>query len=232
MNLIRKTEELRQYMLESLALAKKFGGTTLDTVTKHAYNMSVLLGKVNIWKDSGAKTFLLSKELVEAFQHTDVPLDLCPIDFNYPFDTFLIESESPMFTTKTPIGNKPVFSILYLSDKAIYQSQSHIIMKSDGTVTDGLEWNKSLTAFYPADETGVENMMIHMKDTLQIIDAVEQPKGGFGLIPLNKEDAQNMVNIFYNTIMYINDPNRNHAETELAQTRRIKDGASKKGVSM
>jgi hypothetical protein len=232
MNLIRKTEELRQYIAEALAEAKRIGGTTLEVVAKHAYNVTILLGKVHTWKDNGAKTFILSKDLVEAFQHTDVPLDLCPNDFKYPFDVFLIESESPMFVTKTPIGNRQVFSILYLSDTAVYRDHGRMLIKSDGTVTNELEWNKSLTAFYPGDGLGVENMMIHMKDSRQIIDAIEQPKVGFGLVPLDKGDAQNMVNIFYNTVMYINDPDRNRMETESTQTRKMKDGINKSKVSM
>jgi hypothetical protein len=232
MNLIRKSEELRQYMVDALTKAREIGGSTLDIVAKHAYNVTVLLGKIETWKDNGAKTFILSKDLVEAFQHTDIPMDLCPTDFYYPFDTFLIESESPMFVTSTSIGNRHVFSILYLSDNAIYQNQNRTFIKGDGTVIDKLEWNKSLTAFYPADELGVENMMIHMKNNHPIIEAVEQPKLDFGLVPLDKSDAQNMINIFYNTVMYINDPERNRAETESNHTRKIKDGHGKKSVSM
>lgn len=231
MNLIRKVEELRQYAADSLAEAKKIGGKTLDIVTKHAYNITVLLGKIGTWKQYGAKTFVLSKELVEAFQHTDIPLDLHPSEFQYPFETFLIESEFPMFTTKTPIGVKQVFSILYLSDTAVYNDSGKMLIRSDGSLTDKLEWNKSLTAFFPSEDIGVENMMIHMVDHQPILDAVEQPKRDFGLVPLDREDAQNMVNLFYNTVMYINDPDRNRTETESNHTRKIKDGCSKAGLS-
>lgn len=230
MNLIRKAEELRQYAADSLAEAKEIGGSTLELVAKHAYNITVLLGKIGTWKQNGAKTFVLSKELVEAFQHTDIPLDLHPSEFQYPFETFLIESESPMFTTHTSIGNKQVFSILYLSDAAVYRDSGKLLIKSDGSLTDKLEWNKSLTAFYPANGVGMENMMIHMKDSQPILDAVEQPKRDFGLVPLDREDAQNMINIFYNTVMYINDPDRVRAETESTHTRKIKDGCSKAGI--
>jgi hypothetical protein len=230
MNLIRKSEELRHYIAESLAEARRIGGTTLDVVSKHAYNITVLLGKIRTWRENGAKTFILTKELVEAFQHTDIPLDLYPADFQYPFDVFLVESDSPMFTTKTPIGTKQIFSILYIADTAVYRDTGKMLIKSDGTITKNLEWNKSLTAFYPADKVGVENMMIHMRDDQQIVAAVDLPKVDFGLVPLDREDAQNMVNIFYNMVLYINDPNRNRSETESAHTRKIKDGYSKKGV--
>jgi hypothetical protein len=71
-----------------------------------------------------------------------------------------------------------------------------------------------------------------MKDSRQIIEAVEQPKVGFGLVPLDKEDAQNLINIFYNTVMYINDPDRNRIETESIQARKVMDGINKKGISM
>ena len=220
MNLIRKSEELRQFAAESLAEAKKIGGTALDVVAKHCYNIAVLLGKISTWRDNGAKTFVLSRELTEAFQYTDIPMDLCPSDFRYPFDTFLVECmDSPLFTTKTPIGTKNVFSVLYLSDQAIYRDTKRILMKNNGELASKLDWNKSLTAFYPAEGgAGIENIMIHMKDRVPIIDAVNQPKLDYGLIPLDKEDAQNMVNIFYNTVLYINDPDRNRVETESART--------------
>ena len=81
MNLIRKAEELREFTATSLAEAKAIGGDTLQIVAKHAYNVTVLLGKIGSWRDNGAKTFLLSKELIEAFQHTDIPMDLYPLGF-------------------------------------------------------------------------------------------------------------------------------------------------------
>lgn len=232
MNLIRKAEELRQYLAGALVEATSIGGRTLDIVQKHAYNISVLLSKVETWKDNGAKTFVLSKELVEAFQHTDVPFSLHPSDFQYPFDTFLVESESPMFMTSTPVGNKPVFSILYQGSAAIYGGVEKLLLRSDGTIADKLEWDKSLTAFYTEGDIGLENMMIHMTDHLPIQDAADRVKTEFGLVPLEKEDIKNLINIFYNTVMYINDPERIISETEFIHTRKIKNGKNKASVTM
>ena len=64
-----------------------------------AYQIMTTQGKVQAWQEAGMKTFHLSRELVEAFQHTDIPYDAYPTEFQYPFDAFMIESDIPLFKT-------------------------------------------------------------------------------------------------------------------------------------
>ena len=95
MNLLRKIEEFRQ-ILAKIGM-KELGRTKDGFGILHSF--ATMRSKVQAWQDQGSKTFLLSKSLVEAFQNTDIPHDLYPLDFKYPFETFMIEGETPLFQT-------------------------------------------------------------------------------------------------------------------------------------
>ncbi|MBF0554291.1 MAG: hypothetical protein HQK96_06970 [Nitrospirae bacterium] len=222
-------EELKEFLNKAVEGAKKLDAEARLDVYKLAQSIVVLISKVMIWQRNGQKTFLLSKELLEAFQHTDVPLESFPSDFKYPFNVFLIESEIPMFEVKTKMGDRQVFSILYLNAELVDMSNIRFIT-DDGMQSTTLKWQKGLTAFYPADEFGVENMVIHMRDSDRIIDSLEENAVGYGMSPIDKDDLQNLVNIFYNTVMYINDPERNREETEVRCSRSTKLGSGRSSV--
>jgi len=207
MNLLRKAEELE-------AVAHTLGGDALI-----AYE---IIGRVNVWKNNGAKTFILTNDLIEAFSHTDIPMESYPTDFQYPFDTFLIEGESPLFYTKTPIGGlRGVFSVMYISDTAVYKEKDLKLITRDNKFTTKLFWSKALTGFYINILGGLEYLKLNMVDDRTIGDAAKTWAGDTNLI-CDKEDGQNLVNLFYNTLLYVNDPDRNKVETESTGSRKLK----------
>lgn len=221
MNIFKKVDELNT-ILDNLL---KTDGTS-NTVLSFSIFVLGINGKINVWKEYGAKTFVLSKDLIEAFKYTDVPLDSYPTDFQYPFPTFMIESEGgPLFTTKTPLGVREVFCILYVSDEAIYKNGKISLIKTSGEVTEKLEWSKGLTGFYTSSISGsLEYIKLHMVDHRTIKDAAES-KSPDTLLDADEDDTKNMVNLFYNAVMYINDPDRDKIETESCGSRKLKIGS-------
>jgi hypothetical protein len=64
-----------------------------------------------------------------------------------------------------------------------------------------------------------------MTDDKNIRDNLKIKKSDhIALIDLEDSDARSMLNILYNTILYVNDPNRNPVETETHGTRKMKTG--------
>jgi hypothetical protein len=221
MNIVRKMYELELLINRYLA-AKK--GMLTDTDMLYFYNVKGFESRVHIWMKEGSKTFMLTRELVEAFQHTDIPLDMYPSDFQYPFETFLIEGcDCPLFSIGVPGGSADVHAVLYTQDTVVYRDNA-MLPTVEGKRVDHLEWNRSLYGIYPGQGgIGLECMSLNMSDTARIIAAVEMTTPS-ALLPISKEEAQSLVNLFYNTVLYITDPGRDRVETESAGTRKCKTG--------
>jgi len=192
------------------------------------YYVRTLDSKVQTWAKEGENTFILSKELIEAFRHTDVSLDVTPNDFKYPFRSFVIEGEVPLFDTTTFNMEedkqvvRSVASILYISADLILESGNVSIVGIDGSIQERPDWDHSLNAFFPSGIYGMENIMLYMRGNETIQSSIDTRKGGSVILPVSKEDAHNIINIFYNSVLYINDPSRNISETEERGSRKMK----------
>lgn len=215
MNLLRKINE-------NLAIRQTLGiANTLDE-TAATYT------KIKAWEHFGCKTFVLTKELVEAFRHTDIPLKSMPNDFQYPFDTFLIESEVPLFKTDYgEDGMRDVFSILYSNIDSVikFAKMTEQVLHAKKKVS----YTGSLTAFLTLDDY-LEFIFFYFEDNKSFESMMYEDRQVRLDDRLNKRvdesDLSNTMNIFYNTLMYINDPNRIREDTEVPCTRkvRVKEG--------
>lgn len=222
MNVIRRINETVETIQKLLAV------TSHDKLAASLYyEMRTTQSKVEIWQEHGATTFILHPSLIEAFQNTDIPMEAFPEDFQYPFDSFMIESDKPLFFTSSETGTKPVHNILYVSKKAVDMATGKIVttINPDFTPAGEIQWGRAITAFFNSPIDFVECIFIYMSDDANIRDNLKIKKTEhFALTDLEDCDSRHMLNILYNTILYVNDPNRNHAETETHGTRKMKVG--------
>jgi len=169
-----------------------------------------LTTSINEWKEKGEKIFILSPELVLAFQHTDIPMTIKAGDFKYPFPSFMIESNIPLFTTNSMGEERPIYNIIHKYEI-------------------GVNWNRTLVGFIHSKMNVIDYLRIYLNDNLTIEEDSEKRINGQGMMEesVTITDFQNMNNIFFNTIMYINDPNRSIKETEVHGTRLASNGKGK-----
>jgi hypothetical protein len=183
------------------------------------------------WKGSGLKTFRLSKDLAKAFSDTDIPTNMLPTDFKYPFDSFVIECESPLFYSFHP-GLKrefPVTCMLYSSSTDMVKYNDAII-GLDGKRYSRPEWDHCLRSFFIAPD-GHASVMLTMANHKPINTAFGQDLGPDVMDCMKKGDVNDgykMCNIFFNTILYINDPTRIASETESICSHKMKVSGEKK----
>jgi len=192
-----------------------------------AWNLKSLDSKIKIWIENGEKTFILSKELIEAFLHTDIPMSMYPSDFKYPFNTFLIEGEGPLFQTDN--GTVDILSILF-THSTVAERRRTIFAGPDGKAHDRLEWDVALSAL---QDTGPGLGLDHMWLNLSNQKTVEETYGVKSMPndlrgPVQRTEAQMTINIFFNTLMYIHDETRKVEETEERRTRKMKHETGKK----
>jgi hypothetical protein len=204
-------------------------GVMKDEDLRMFYNINSIRSRYELWMNNGGKTFILTKELVEAFQHTDIPYACAPSFFKYPFPAFVIESlDVPLFHTVTPSGTAGVYALMYTGADAVYADKNCHILTVTGEKRETLDWSRSLYGFFPSSGgQALDAIMLNMSDDISIGRAasMENPIAKERLDP---DDARNMINIFFNTIMYINDPGRVVAETESRGTRKFKMGGNKR----
>lgn len=218
MNLFRKMEEA------NLAADMVLRDNAPKEATTAAYYVKNYFEYVKLWSKYGGKTFILSRDLIEAFSHTDISFDMLPSDFKYPFDSFLIEGDVPLFTTNSfeSMGNdiRPVEAILYTSAKALMTINLPIV-DLNGVSHDKLDWDHALNGFFPA-VIGASNIMLYMRNDATIRSAADLKKEGAGMVTVTNNDSQKLCNIFFNTLLYINDPTRIIAETQSTGSRKLK----------
>lgn len=192
-----------------------------------------LLAKSDFWTANGMKTFLLSKDLIEAFIHTDVSYRLCPNDFHYPFDSFVIEGETPLFYTDVqdvpdlvPDGRKitlPVYCIMFTNLKELVRNaELPIINIKDGKPAKDLGSHYSVNALFSENEFEMLEISLNLLDDQSIESCVGQVDRSYINGPAEDSDMRNMCNLFFNTVLYINDPSRNIQETQSVRSRKLK----------
>ena len=225
MNLLRKTAELAG--VAQLILRDNTASREAITSAYYAQNYYEY---VRMWSEAGGKTFILSKDLIEAFSHTDISFDMSAGDFHYPFQSFVIEGEAPLFSTNSFEGLggndiRPVEAILYTHADFLMKTKLPIV-DLQGNAHDKLDWDHALNGFFPA-AIGCSNIMLYMKNGATILSAVEKKKDGAGMVKVTNEDSQKLCNIFFNTIEYVNDPSRIREETETTGSRKMKVSGKK-----
>jgi len=219
MNFLKKINEIKFMTDEAqrLILQNPYNAAAMNMIMVTRTYMEM----VEVWKRVGMKTFRLSKELIHAFNHTDIPLDFCPNDFRYPFDSFLIEGDAPFFMTDYIGGAKPVECILYSNERFISNNTNAIMIDSRGNKVNKLLSDHSIHAFFPASREGCENIMLNLTDNMTIKSCVEAGPA-IGYYPADKSDLTGLCNILFNTVLYINDPTRIINETESRESRKVK----------
>jgi hypothetical protein len=223
MNYLRKADQtidLVNSMMKSHAV-RPGGYYVLQEII---YNLSVLRSKILIWMENGEKTFILTKELIEAFKHTDIPWSLTADNFNYPFDVFMIEGNDTLFETNF-IGHTPrkVNGILFFDNKILLNDPNVHWVGHKGEEVPKPDWNIALTGLFVNPKDGLESIMMHMRRGETIEQSAATRKPGVLILPMEEEDTKNMANIFFNTVLYINDPTRIPSDTEKHGVRSVKN---------
>jgi len=213
MNLLRRIEE-QKIFLENI-ISKN---PTASMQELYLYFLA-LRTKALTWKDAGAKCFVLSKDLIEAFSLTDIPTDLRTGDFQYPFDSFMVEGQVPLFYTRLHGSLSPIHHLLFVHKRAIIKGGPIHTIGRDRKIHEAkdLAWDTSVTGFFLLVDGGdslLENMAVHFKDHEPIEQALRTQRDGPAHVPLDDDDHRNLVNIFFNAVLFINDQTRDKKETE------------------
>ena len=160
------------------------------------------------WENYGKKSFILSKDLITAFQNTDIPTDkIIPSQLSLPFENFLVETSSiPLFNTREGVGGHiKINGERRYSDKLLPVECINLVHGKINTI---------ITAFYSLNPSLVGRIYIRIKNdsVLQTTDLSYISKCS-GLDESDPDDTQKVFNILFNTILYVNDPNRVEVET-------------------
>lgn len=223
MNIVRRIDEV-------FDLVQSNSNNLQDPLSfEFAHSVKVLHSFCHLWQDYGSKTFMLSKDLIEAFQHTDIPLELSAQDFQYPFDTFVIEGCGPLFSTNTPAGPKPVEMIMVTTSTAVEEKVTFVTY--EGKSVPKADWGVSIHGFFLNQDAGnylgikgfPEHLVFNTPWDIPLKDMLNMKKPGKLLYDLDSTDITNMINLTFNTILYINDKSRIAIETEVARVRSDKD---------
>jgi len=205
---------------------------TSDKARAVAYDYRTLHSKLSLWMSNGAKIFRLSKELIDAFSMTDIPLDIQADDFKYPFDTFIVDGEKPLYQVdirRDTITN--VHAILFTDKRVVNTDSNTLLMTPDDQIRNEIEWDISLSGLTPGSEGyALDHMWVNMRNGESVISACNQPSNREYRDTVTIPEAQKAVNIFFNTVMYINDMSRNKNETETVCKAKYKVGGGKKNT--
>jgi len=189
------------------------------------------------WKRCGSRIFILSDNLIEAFQNTNVPQKLKPKDFEYPFDSFIIEGYSkPLFTTMIGEYELPVYAILYsysrkFSEEKIVPSHMSLMSNIENLIykkklinpnTVDIGYDRSIFAFYkhPLSDT-MDRIQFDLVDNKSFEEISKFKRENLMDIMCDEDDIKNVINMFCNSILYINEPNRIISETEERKSRTV-----------
>jgi hypothetical protein len=217
MNVVKKVNEILSWLYKMEDMHKKSSGLNDFTqdqiywdINQAISNHRIIQDFAKLWLNNVAKTLVLSKDLVNAFKNTDVPMDISFKDINYPFDCFMIESSDPLFYTTSKDSNIldiPVFNICFYSSKI------------NGFPLLGNGHSCLVGYSYIKDFMGINTFSDYAGPSI---------KDTFKIHKQNEKAIKDMINIFFNTVLYINDPSRKVSETESHGTRNQSDGLGKR----
>jgi hypothetical protein len=241
MNILKKINEMNIIFDQVRNSSDLFTSDDANKVFGSIAVMSEINAAFSYWRMCGSKIFVLSETLVEAFKNTDIPMKMNSGDFHYPFDAFIVESnKTPLFTTMYGKHAAPVYTLLYVyAQKAADEAGFPVLDLSKGTLSNDtdIRHDRELFGFLPAvktennpDPTGVERLKLNLVDSVSFHEISKLKTNNPIDIACDSDDMSNLVNIFYNTIMYINDPTRSVVESEERRSRSISDGIKKGSV--
>lgn len=199
----KQSEILRPEIKE---IAPEYYNKTSGILNKLSNNANLPLSLIDMWKNNGAKTFMISHDLLAAFRYTKVSEHVSQADFRYPFDTFMIEGD-------------PLWRAPYMCSEGYREVEIHNLLFTD------IERHPALISMYP-DEDSLGFIFYSCKPTASInsqdVYTIYSDSEGN-----NKEtDKENgrlfincMFNVFYNTVLFITDPTRSSAETEIQSVK-------------
>jgi len=203
--LMEGTKKYRKMMEEKLKSPeynippqlKIFGRNTIRMLTKQ----ELIYDK---WVEYGEKTFILSSDLVEGFLNTDIPLDMKVEEFKFPFITFMIDSPVPMFSTMVGKNKYDISSII-----VVCFGQTKEISKLPKFLKWMIRWDTTVYGLYESNIDGfntLDSLHLDMKSDQGISKFSKSFKEQVGLYDLDNEDIQNLANMVFNTLLYINQP--------------------------
>ena len=188
------------------------------------YHVLIMRTKVSVWMEHGEKLFVLSNDLLEAFKHTDIPWSLCSNNFHYPFNTFMIEAQDSLFETNfTGYTPRKVRSILFIDNKILLDDPEVNWVGANGVEQKNPDWDVALTGLFTNQEGDMESLMMHLKKDQTLEESSHIRKPGAMILPMEEQDTRSMANIFFNTVLYINDPSRVVSDTEICKKRSVKN---------
>ncbi len=223
MNILRKMQELDAFVDKAASVPNK------SVMELREYReFSSLNNKLKLWEKS-QKTFLLSKDLIDAFSMTTVPLDLTPGEFKYPYDVFMISGEKPLLHASHDVmGEIPIFHILAIRGDAINSGGK--FMDPGGAVRSAVEWDLSVSGLSSRpDVYAMDHIWVNLKNDQEMRVWCNKTSSDLRSA-VSEDETQRLANIFFNTIMYINEPGRDKVFTEEPGRSRLKMGGKKKAT--
>lgn len=203
MNISRKHTEMKEYISKYIPL---LSGIPAGAIGQYIH----LSGMLDLWISSGMKTFLLDSNLVNAFKLTDIPMTTTIGNMKFPYPQFIIQSDSPLFSIKIRDLTRDIHDILFIQ------------------APSGYKWTYGIYGLYSLG-TGIESMSVRLDSNDRFINALEHTEKG--LLPLEYNEVKDLICMFINTVLYINDPDRPRKETEENRTRNTNTGSGYKTTS-
>lgn len=235
MNIFKRMEEVKVLIREMSAI-----GLHNERERNIAYDYTTMYGKLSLWVEHDSKTFRLSKELIDMFTLTDVPLSVRPSDFKFPFNIFLIEGEKPLYDVALFNGESAnVHALLFVDSKVVQTNNKTILVNRDGERISRIDWDVSISGLSVGRDKGlvgdgkkkgfgIDHMWVNLRNNETIEDAcLTAKKAHEAREVVTIPEAQRAINIFFNTIMYIMDPKRDRADTEAHGKSKYKVGPGK-----
>jgi hypothetical protein len=227
MNILKKMEETTEKIRHEL---NKLDPTNNQDIFIEGLPVGPLIEGLQLGKlaslilaHNGSKTFILDSKLLEAFQNTDIPLDMCPSDFKYPFDSFMIESNVPLCTQDRKIRQINTHNIIYFSSNAkksfLEANLDKYNVNNDDMQTLNENYHEHTIFNLDSVSKIVTTSRILIPNNTKLKVALSSNNFPEEFIASSQLYLQTYMNVFYNTLLYINDPNRNQQETEIHETR-------------
>jgi hypothetical protein len=208
----RSVEYIKSHSTEVAAYIKNTcmeTGANPQQVALQVAEPNIQMSQLNNWKKYGSKLFILEDSLVTAFQHTDIPMHIVLSDVHVPFDCFAIESSGEPFFY---VDGTPCDVVLYFRSNTVPGGVIDVAKNGDMSV------GEKATAFLIGlchGEDVLGNCHIAIEDGLSLEDH------RMNYAEMADEDRQNLVNVFVNTVLYINDTTR-EASTAEPRSHKIK----------
>src|SRR5271157_4304064 len=223
MNIIKITQtmidELNNFKSKANNKSEEYKNLYIDSYT------NTIKGYVDIitqWAKNGYKTFSIGEKLLNAFKNTYIPTDLKIDELKFPFPSFIVESSIPLLTFVEKFDGEEVncnidgIAYSYEFDDVWKEMVNAITLTMFLTHKNGHQV-RAISRFNICKNESIEDWLCQSeKEKLEL----KTP------IYMNNDVCRKIFNIFFNTILYINDTTRIPKETEIHQIRKLNNGPS------